>query len=157
MVDIINPMKFDIKLLEPTDLDLLGAALDCFSEVFHDRETYSANRPDADYFKALLSGDSFLCLVATQGKEVVGALAAYELKKFEQRRSELYIYDLAVYELYRRRGVATALIDRLRIVAKDRGAWVIFVQADYVDLPATRLYSKLGKKEAVLHFDLAVD
>jgi aminoglycoside 3-N-acetyltransferase I len=38
----------------------------------------------------------------------VGGLIAYELEKFERARSELYIYDLAVAEDHRRRGVATA-------------------------------------------------
>ena len=42
---------------------------------------------------------------------MVGALAAYELLKFEAERSEIYIYDLAVLEEFRRRGIATALIE----------------------------------------------
>jgi aminoglycoside 3-N-acetyltransferase I len=33
---------------------------------------------------------------------VVGGIAAYELKKFEQERSEIYIYDLAVASEHRR-------------------------------------------------------
>jgi aminoglycoside 3-N-acetyltransferase I len=33
---------------------------------------------------------------------------------------------------------------------------VIFVQANPVDAPAVALYSKLGKREDVLHFDIAV-
>jgi aminoglycoside 3-N-acetyltransferase I len=39
---------------------------------------------------------SFVALVALDGPAVVGALAGYELPKFEQERSEFYIYDLAV-------------------------------------------------------------
>ena len=37
-----------------------------------------------------------------KGDEVVGGLAAYELRKFEQARSEFYLYDLAVSEAHRR-------------------------------------------------------
>jgi aminoglycoside 3-N-acetyltransferase I len=33
---------------------------------------------------------------------------------------------------------------------------VIFVQADYGDDPAIALYSKLGTREEVLHFDIPV-
>jgi aminoglycoside 3-N-acetyltransferase I len=33
---------------------------------------------------------------------------------------------------------------------------VIFVQADPVDAPAVALYTKLGVREDVLHFDIAV-
>ena len=41
--------------------------------------------------------------------------------------------------------------------AGDRGASVIFVQADLGDDPAIELYTKLGIREDVLHFDIAVD
>jgi len=35
-----------------------------------------------------------------------------------------------------------------------RGAYVIFVQADYGDDPAIALYTKMGIREEVLHFDI---
>jgi aminoglycoside 3-N-acetyltransferase I len=54
-------------------------------------------------------------------------------------------------------GIATALIEHLRAIGRARGAYVVFVQADHVDPPAIALYSKLGKREDVLHFDIAVD
>lgn len=81
----------------------------------------------------------------------------YELRKFEQHRSELYIYDLAVAAPHRREGIATALIQTLKGIARDRGAHVIFVQADVGDDAAISVYSKLGVREEVLHFDIAVD
>jgi aminoglycoside 3-N-acetyltransferase I len=87
---------------------------------------------------------------------VVGGLVAYQLDKLESARSEIYIYDLAVAESHRRRGIATALIERLQAIASERGAWVIFVQADYGDDPAIALYEKLGTREDVMHFDIAV-
>ena len=95
-------------------------------------------------------------LVAVAAGNVIGGLAAYELQKFEQERSEIYIYDLAVAESHRRQGVATALIEELKRVAGDRGAYIVFVQADDGDTPAIELYSKLGSREDVLHFDIKV-
>ena len=86
---------------------------------------------------------------------MVGGLAGYILPKFEQARSELYIYDLAVDAGSRRRGVATRMIARLQRLAAERGAYVIFVQADHGDDPAIALYTKLGQREDVLHFDIA--
>ena len=79
-----------------------------------------------------------------------------QLKKFEQQRSEIYIYDLAVAAAHRRQGIAAALLEELRRIAAARGAYVIFVQADIGDEPAIALYSKLGAREDVLHFDLTV-
>jgi aminoglycoside 3-N-acetyltransferase I len=86
----------------------------------------------------------------------VAGLVAYVLEKFEQERTEIYIYDLAVAERVRRRGIATALIRALQAIAKVRGAWVIYVQADYGDDPAIRLYESLGQREDVMHFDIPV-
>ena len=87
---------------------------------------------------------------------VLGGLAAYLLPKFEQERAECYIYDLAVDAAHRRRGIATGLIRTLQDVAAVKGAYVIFVQADHGDDPAIALYTALGQREEVLHFDIGV-
>ncbi|HLQ91229.1 MAG TPA: AAC(3)-I family aminoglycoside 3-N-acetyltransferase, partial [Xanthobacteraceae bacterium] len=41
-------------------------------------------------------------------------------------------------------------------IAAARGAYVIYVQADSGDAPAIALYSKLGAREDVFHFDIIV-
>jgi aminoglycoside 3-N-acetyltransferase I len=146
--------SFTTRVLGPEDVGLMQALLGVFGQAFGDVETYSAAQPDADYLRRLLSGETFIALVALDGDDVVGGIAAYELHKFERRRSEIYIYDLAVAATHRRRGIATALIEELRRVATRRGAYVIFVQADLGDDPAIELYSKLGVREDVLHFDI---
>lgn len=132
------------------------AMLSVFATAFDDAESYLAQPPDVDYRRRLLNNPGFIALVAKLDDEVVGALAAYELVKFEQARSEIYLYDLAVLAPYRRRGVATALIGHLQQLAAERGAWVIFVQADTEaeDIPAIALYERLGQRESVLHFDI---
>lgn len=142
--------------LNQADISSIHGVLDCFADAFEDDANYRANRPDEKYLLDRLSDDSFICLSATYQGAVVGALAAYELKKFEQNRSEIYIYDLAVSEDYRRQGIATGLIEYLKPIARARGAWVIYVQADLGDRPAVELYSKLGVKEDVHHFDIPV-
>ncbi len=134
----------------------MHAMLGMFGEAFEDPEAYGKKRPSPAYLDKLLAGETFIALVALQGDDVVGGLAAYDLQKMEQERSELYIYDLAVAASHRRQGIATALIEELRTIGKTRGAYVIFVQADLADPPAIALYTKLGKREDVLHFDIAV-
>lgn len=151
-------MSLNIRHLTSNDIPLLEALLTTFGEAFNDVDTYSANRPSERYLRQLLGGESFIALVALKNGDVVGGLAAYELRKFEQERSEIYIYDLAVASGHRREGIATALIEKLKEIAAERGAYVIFVQADtgVEDEPAIALYTKLGKREEVLHFDIPV-
>jgi len=148
--------RFSIHQLAPDDVALMEALLTTFGEAFDEVETYGKNRPSAGYLQRLLGSDYFITLAALKGNEVVGGIAAYELKKFEQERSEIYIYDLAVAAAHRRQGVATALIEELKNLAAARGAYVMFVQADIGDDPAIELYTKLGAREEVLHFDIAV-
>jgi aminoglycoside 3-N-acetyltransferase I len=126
-----------------------------FGEAFGDPDAYTSKPPGHAYLSRLLATDYFIALAALRGDEVVGGVAAYELRKFEQERSEIYIYDLAVAEGHRRRGIATALILELKKIAESRGAYVMFVQADLGDDPAIALYTKLGVREDVLHFDIA--
>ena len=132
------------------------ALLELFGTAFGEPETYGGAIPDPAYLRRLLGREHVFVLVADAAAGLAGGLVAYELEKLEQARSEIYIYDLAVAEEYRRRGVATALIGALQRIASLRGAWVIFVQADLGDDPAVALYTKLGSREEVLHFDISV-
>jgi aminoglycoside 3-N-acetyltransferase I len=152
-------MSVDILHLGPQDIPLMDALLRTFGEAFNEVDTYTAKPPSKDYLRRLLGDDTFIALAAVKRGEVVGGIAAYELRKFEQERSEIYIYDLAVAGGHRREGIATALIARLRKIAAERGAYVIFVQADTSpeDEPAIALYTKLGSREDVLHFDIPVE
>jgi aminoglycoside 3-N-acetyltransferase I len=149
-------VNISIHQIAPDDMVLMEGLLTMFGEVFQEVETYSGNRPSEGYLRLLLGSGYFIALAALKAGEVVGGIAAYELKKFEQERSEIYIYDLAVATAHRRQGIATALIQELKKIAKSRGAYVIFVQADIGDEPAIALYAKLGAREDVLHFDIPV-
>jgi len=143
--------------LTQADVPRLRALNALFGEAFGDRTTYGAQPPDDAYVAALLTKEHVIVLVAVdEGDAVAGGLVAYQLDKFESARSEIYLYDLAVAEPHRRKGIATALIERLRVIAAERGAWVIFVQGDYGDDPAIALYEKLGTREDVMHFDIDV-
>lgn len=128
-----------------------------FADAFDEEAAFLSDPPSDAYFEKLLSNLHFVMLAARINGTVVGALVAYELVKYEQERSEFYIYDLAVAEPFRRRGIARSLIEALRPIAKSAGAWVIFVQADREDEPAVALYRSMGIEEAPLHFDIPLD
>lgn len=145
--------------LTRSDVSLMKALLATFGDAFNEPDTYTAKLPSANYLEELLGSDTFIALAALKNHVVIGGIAAYVLKKFEQERSEIYIYDLAVASEHRRQGVATMLIEKLKGIAAQRGAYVMFVQADtgIEDEPAVALYTKLGRREDVLHFDIAVE
>jgi aminoglycoside 3-N-acetyltransferase I len=148
--------RFQYRRLGPGDVQLMRDLLAVFGEAFDERHTYQSAQPSDSYLRHLLGQDHFIVLAASDGVRVVGGLAAYVLTKFEQERSEIYIYDLAVAEAHRRQGIATALIRVLQELAPSYHAWVIYVQADPGDEPALRLYASLGTREDVHHFDIPV-
>ena len=147
----------DLRRLGAGDLALALQLNAMFGEAFGEPETYAGDPETDSKLPAVLAKEHVIALVALAGGEVVGGLAAYELDKLERARREIYIYDLAVAEGHRRCGIATALIALCRDIAAERGAWVIYVQADYEDAPAVALYEKLGRREEVLHYDIDVN
>lgn len=149
-------MAYSYQQLSASDIGLFKGLLKMFGDAFNDADAYQSRVPSDAYLTALLGKRHVIPLVALEHDTVVGGLVAYELEKFEQERSEIYIYDLAVDEKHRRQGIATKLIERLKQIAKERGAYGIFVQADYGDEPAIKLYESLGVKEEVMHFDIKV-
>ena len=147
---------YTVQQLTSADAARLKELLRVFGEAFGELDTYQHCVPSDEYLARLLAKQHFIALVALKDREVVGGLAGYELDKFEQDRREIYIYDLAVLEGHRRKGVATGLINELRRLAAERNVYVIFVQADLGDGPAIALYESLGAKETAYHFDIAV-
>jgi aminoglycoside 3-N-acetyltransferase I len=150
-------MNYSYKQLMATDLVEMKQLLKMFGDAFQDLPTYQDAIPSDSYLTSFLSKPQNIALVAMDGDNVVGGLVAYVLEKFERERSEVYIYDLAVAESHRRKGIATKLITDLKPIAKQKGAWVIYVQADPPDEPAVALYTKLGTREDVYHFDIPVE
>lgn len=151
-------MSFTTRQLGAADLDQMKVLLRLFGEVFAEPDTYQGAVPSDAYLRDRLGDQAFLAVAALdRDGTMIGGLAAYELKKFEQERSEIYIYDLAVDARHRRKGVATALIRKLGEAARKCGAYVMFVQADIgeEDEPANALYRKLASEMIVAnHYDI---
>jgi aminoglycoside 3-N-acetyltransferase I len=135
---------YQIRKWGRADARLMRELNELFARAFEDPGPYRACPPRDDYLEMLLAKEHVIVCVAVQDGALIGGLVAYELEKLESRRSEIYIYDLAVDARHRRRGVATALIESLRKIAAARLASVLFVQADYGDDLAIALYEKLG-------------
>ena len=149
--------QYTYRQLTIEDVNLLKELLRVFGHAFNDSETYQHAIPSDEYLTNLLGNEHFIVVVAMMEKTVVGGLAAYVLEKFERQRREIYIYDLAVSDAHRRKGVASGTINALKKIAVAQGAYVIFVQADLEDGPAIAFYSSLGSMKPAHHFDIEVE
>lgn len=80
-----------IRQLGAAHVGLLRKPLGALGESFEEVKTYASRQPSDAYLERLLRSDHFIALAALHDSAVVGGLAAYELKKFERERSEIYI------------------------------------------------------------------
>ena len=145
------------RLLSSSDIGLLRSIVELFAREFDEPPDPLAPASHDGYLGQLLARESFVAIAALADGVVVGGITGHVLPKSGEARSELYLYDLAVASDWRRRGIAAAMIEKLKDVAREKGAHLIFVQADVGDSPAIALYSRYSARRDVLHFEIPCD
>ena len=143
-----------IEIIAPDDLPLMRRLIEMFGTAFDEPHEYHDKPPSDEYLSGILAKPGFIAVAALDGDNVVGGLTAYTFDKYEQDRREIYLYDLAVLESHRRRGIATAAIEALRAEAAKRDIYVIIVQTEDWNEPASAVYRRLGVEEKVLSYDI---
>jgi aminoglycoside 3-N-acetyltransferase I len=151
-------MDYTLLRLGTEHLDYMRLLNTLFADVFEDAQSYSEQPPSDEYLRAFLSDKAHIVLVTEQDGQVIGGLVAYHLTKFERERSEVYVYDLAVSNDHQRQGIGKALMAKIREIARELGAYVVFVQADEGD-DAVEFYRALNPSEdsATRNFDFTVE
>lgn len=100
----------------------------------------------------LLTTSSFWAVAAFAGERVVGGITAHTIPMTRSPSSELFIYDLAVHDGYRRQGAGRLLVSTLCTQALEAGVSEIFVPADDDDVDALAFYRSLGGEESAVTF-----
>ena len=85
-----------------------------------------------------------ILLVAFKGGEPLGFLYAYCLERMERKRPMMFLYAIDVFAGYKRQGIGTQLIEKLKEVAEDMGCTEIFVLTNDHNKAAKALYQKCG-------------
>ena len=89
-------------------------------------------------------GPQLECLVAEDGGDVVAYAIVFTTYSTFRMRPTLFLEDLFVHPRVRRRGIATAMMERLRALAVERGCgrfeWMVL---DW-NAGAQALYAKVG-------------
>jgi ribosomal protein S18 acetylase RimI-like enzyme len=93
---------------------------------------------------AFLADPRHHLLIATVDGEPAGFVSAIELLHPDKERPEMFIYELGVDEAFRRQGAASALLQRLLEICRERGCREMFVLTDEENDAAMRTYRKAG-------------
>lgn len=85
-------------------------------------------------------------VVAYEDDEPVGFVSGVELIH-PDKGAEMFLYELGVHDGFRGRGIATALVARLRDVATERGCYAMWVLTDRENTAALATYQRAGASE----------
>ncbi|WP_350287369.1 GNAT family N-acetyltransferase [uncultured Croceitalea sp.] len=148
-------MKNELKILrlKENNLDLFIELVTLFNEVFEEYHTIATK----EHLTQLLGKPDFCAMAVIKNHMVVGGLTAYELERYYNDQSELYIYDIAVKTELHNQGIGKALIEFLKNYSTNNGIETIFVEAHTEDEQAVKFYEAIfGESEKVDHFNFEV-
>ena len=148
-------MNFEIKKLAAEDIRL---AKDLFLFYQVDDEVDKPLIPSDKYLTDILSRDSFHVIVALNNGVVIGGLTAYELDMYKEETTEIFLYEIAVEPLCRKKGVAKELIESLKKVCVSKGIREMYVGTEKDNYPAIKLYKATGgEMEEITWFVYDID
>jgi aminoglycoside 3-N-acetyltransferase I len=104
------------------------------------------------YLDRLLNRADFWAIAAFLGDDVIGGVTAHTLPMTRTESSEVFVYDIAVREDQRRRGIGRRLMVALRNATADSGIQHVFVPADNDDVHALDFYRALGGAPSTVTF-----
>jgi ribosomal protein S18 acetylase RimI-like enzyme len=82
-------------------------------------------------------------LIAYEEERPVGFVSGVEVTH-PDKGTEMFLYELAVDETFRRRGIGRALVERLAAVARHAGCYGMWVVTDEDNLAARATYEGTG-------------
>jgi ribosomal protein S18 acetylase RimI-like enzyme len=95
-------------------------------------------------------------LMAFEGAAAAGFVSGVELTH-PDKGTELFLYELAVDEGFRRRGIGKALVDELLGIARARGCYDMWVLTDLDNDPALATYRSTSTTAESTHVMLTWD
>ncbi|HZY36535.1 MAG TPA: GNAT family N-acetyltransferase [Mucilaginibacter sp.] len=137
-------MDFAVNRLTSADIDLAKQLFWFFQE---DDGISRPVIPTDDYLRDLLSKDYFHVLVALYGDILIGGVTGYELTMYKREIKEMFLYEIAVKPTFREKGVAKALIERLKHVCKEKGIEEMYVGTSTPNKAAMALYASTGGEQ----------
>jgi ribosomal protein S18 acetylase RimI-like enzyme len=97
----------------------------------------------SDAVERFLSDPTHHLLVAIDGERAVGFVSGAELTH-PDKGTEMFLYELAVDESARNRGIGRALVTELAGLARDRGCYGMWVLTDDGNIAALKAYAAAG-------------
>jgi ribosomal protein S18 acetylase RimI-like enzyme len=102
-------------------------------------------KPDASHH--FLNDPGHHLLIAYVDGAPAGFVSGVEMTH-PDKGTEMFLYELEVGEAHRRKGVATALVEALKNLARERGNYGMWVLCDEDNEAANKTYRKAGGSDS---------
>jgi ribosomal protein S18 acetylase RimI-like enzyme len=114
--------------------------------------------PLPDATTRFLADEQHHLLAAFDAGEPVGFVSGVETTH-PDKGTEMFLYELAVLESHRRRGIGRALVDALAELARERGCYGMWVLTDHDNDAALPTYGSAGghRQDGIVMFDWEFD
>jgi ribosomal protein S18 acetylase RimI-like enzyme len=99
---------------------------------------------DSQQGEKFLKDSNNALFVAFLENQVVGFLTANRLQRFDKRGAEVLLYEIGVREDARQKGIGKALINEVKLWAKEVGADEVWVLTNRSNAAAVALYQSMG-------------
>ena len=129
----------EIRRLRPGDADAIVAA----SSLFDDPAS-------VELAERFLRSEGHVILLAYSGDVPAGFVTGVAMTH-PDKGTEMFLYELAVDEAFRRRGIGTALVTALRDLAIENGCYDMWVLTDADNTAALATYEGTGADEKSSH------
>ena len=127
-----NPAGIEIVALRQGDEGRVAAAATLFDR-----------RPKGEFIERFLRESTHHLLIAYIHGEPAGFVTGIEMTH-PDKGTEMFLYELAVDEDHRQRGVGSSLVDHLAALAREQGCYGMWVLTENDNPAALRTYVKVG-------------
>ena len=145
-------MEIDIRYLNEKDLDVLEEDIRnmwCKHHLNNKSLISQDTLKNTDlhkYFKRSIKRQKGFSLIAIVDEEVAGIIRVAEepLEDFFNYKRAYIVDDLVIKTEFRRQGIATALLDRVKEIAKEKGVGVLKARIYTFNEPAQSFFEEKG-------------
>ncbi len=98
----------------------------------------------AERIRQFLSDQNNILIAAKAAERIVGLLVAHRLARLDSQLAQVLLYEIDVLPDFQKRGIASAMIERLKELAQEMAACEVWVVTNKSNEPAMRLYRSTG-------------
>ena len=97
-----------------------------------------------EWMHEFLESDRNVLILAHQDGTPLGFALGYRLDRVDQARPMMLFYEIEVREDHRGKGIATAMVDRLKGICREQSVMKMWMITDESNVSAMKLYESTG-------------